>query len=183
MHTRTALLFAAMLPGDVAGWVATARPRGAISSKPIHAWMCSVDTPPKKASLATKDDVVAELQQQQQKAVDGEADVISKVFSRLFAGGSGKEIYFGVLQRNVDPSNIPSEEERAARRAAAAKELVNIGGEERERRRTAGLVMSAATAALALGLLAFHVPPLARAAVAPPLFLSYGYLASAETGL
>lgn len=77
----------------------------------------------------------------------------------------------------------PSEAEAAALRAAAAEELVNISDEERERRRVAGIVLSVLTASLAAALLNAHVPPTTRFAIAPPVFLSLGYLASAREGL
>ena len=39
------------------------------------------------------------------------------------------------------------------------------------------------TVALAAGLLGFHAPALARVAIGPPLFLTYGYFESYQTGL
>jgi len=105
------------------------------------------------------------------------------MFSQLFAGGSGKKIYFGVLQKEVNAADIPDEEERAARRLQAAESLTNIDMSERDRRQLAGTAMAALTAALAIGLLAGHAPTLTRFAIAPPLFLSYGYIKSAESGL
>ena len=78
---------------------------------------------------------------------------------------------------------LPSAEERERRREVAAAELTNIDMDERGRRRLAGGAMSAVTAALATYLLASHAPTLTRAAIAPPLFLAYGFLASARTGL
>ena len=110
-------------------------------------------------------------------------DPLARAFSMLFTGGSGKRIYFGVLQQDVQPSEVPAADERAARRAVAAEQLVNIDMPERERRRLAGAAAAAGTAALAIGLLAFDAPALSRVAIGPPLFLAYGYLASAQTGL
>ena len=111
-------------------------------------------------------------------------DPLAKLFSTLlFPGGQRKQIFFGVLQTEVDESSIPSDEERAQLRAEAAANLMNINMPERDRRRLAGTGMSALTALLAVGLLATHAGPAARLAIAPPLFLSYGYLASAQTGL
>lgn len=112
-----------------------------------------------------------------------QADPIAQAFSMLFSGGSGKEIFFGVLQRDVDPASVPSDEQRQKLREAAANDLINIGDDERERRRVAGTAMGGVTLALATGLLVSHAAPLARLAIAPPLFLSYGYLRSAQTGL
>ena len=109
--------------------------------------------------------------------------MIAALFSRLFPGGSNKKIFFGVLQVDVDETDVPSEEERARRRAAAAESLTNIDMAERERRRLAGTVLAVLTAALGVGLIASEVPALTRVAIAPPLFLSYGFLASAQTGL
>lgn len=111
-------------------------------------------------------------------------DVVSNLFSRLlFPGGSRKQIFFGVLQRAIDPAAIPSEEERARRRGQAAADLVNIDDAERERRRLAGTALGCVTAVFAIWLLASHAGALARLAIAPPLFVSYGYLQSAEQGL
>lgn len=111
------------------------------------------------------------------------SDPVAFLFSKLFEGGSNKEIFFGVLQRDVDESSIPPYEERAALRATAAAELTNIGATERERRLYSGISFSVFTALLAWYLLASHAAPLTRAAIAPPLFLSYGYIASWRTGL
>lgn len=83
----------------------------------------------------------------------------------------------------VNAADIPDEEERAARRLQAAESLTNIDMSERDRRQLAGTAMAALTAALAIGLLAGHAPTLTRFAIAPPLFLSYGYIKSAESGL
>ena len=110
-------------------------------------------------------------------------DYVYQAFRRLYGGGSGKQIFFGVLQKDVEPSSIPSDEERARRRAEAADALTNIDMPERDRRRLAGGAMAVVTAILAAGLLAFDVAPLARLAIGPPAFLAYGYLASAQTGL
>lgn len=110
-------------------------------------------------------------------------DPIAQLFSKLFAGGSNRQIYFGVLQRDVDPSSIPSEEERATLRSTAAAELTNIDAAERQRRLYSGAAFSVFTALLGWYLLASHAAPLTRAAIAPPLFLSYGYIASWRTGL
>ena len=88
-----------------------------------------------------------------------------------------------MFQRRVDESALPSDEERAERRAQAAASLVNIDDAERERRRAASVVFTAATAATAVALLALHSPPLARLAIAPPLYLAYGFSESASQGL
>lgn len=111
-------------------------------------------------------------------------DPVAYAFNKLlFPGGSKKQIFFGVLQRDVESSAVPSEDERARLRASAATELTNIDAAERDRRRMAGGAFALFSAALAAGLLGSHVAPLTRAAIAPPLFLAYGFLASAQTGL
>jgi hypothetical protein len=69
-------------------------------------------------------------------------DPVASMFSNLFTGGSGKQIYFGVLQKDVDQSSVPSADERAQRRKVAADALVNIDMPERERRRLAGVKTS-----------------------------------------
>lgn len=111
------------------------------------------------------------------------ADPIASVFSKLFAGDSGRKIYLGVLQRDVDPDTVPSMEERAGRRDNAARELVNIDDDERERRLYVGGALSVVTLALGAFLLTSHAPAVERLAIAPPLFLSYGYIASWQKGL
>lgn len=113
-----------------------------------------------------------------------DGDPVAKLFSQvLFPAGQGKKIAWGVMQRDVDPLAVPSEAVRAELRAAAARDLMNIDAVERERRRLAGTAFGALTAAVAAALLALDVGPLARLAIAPPLFLTYGYLASAREGL
>ena len=110
-------------------------------------------------------------------------DPVAFVFSKLFPGGSNRQIYFGVLQKPVDLATVPSADERAQLREQAAKDLTNIGADERQRRLYAGGAFSVFTAALAAYLLASHAAPLTRVAIAPPLFLSYGYIASWKQGL
>eukprot|EP00316_Scyphosphaera_apsteinii_P021384 CAMPEP_0119311040 /NCGR_PEP_ID=MMETSP1333-20130426/21353_1 /TAXON_ID=418940 /ORGANISM="Scyphosphaera apsteinii, Strain RCC1455" /LENGTH=173 /DNA_ID=CAMNT_0007315325 /DNA_START=326 /DNA_END=847 /DNA_ORIENTATION=- len=116
-------------------------------------------------------------------AVESQIDPVANLFSTLFQGGSGNRIWFGVLQQTVDPSDVPSDEVRAELRAKAATDLTNIDTNERKRRLLAGAVMSMLTAAVGVALLAGHAEPLTRFAIAPPLFLSYGFLASANEGL
>lgn len=111
------------------------------------------------------------------------SDPLAAMFKVLFAPGKGRKIAWGVFQQEIDPASVPSDEERASRREAAEEMLVNIDGDERSRRLKAGLAMSAATVALAVGLLAGHAPLATRFAVAPPLFLAVGFLASAQQGL
>ena len=110
-------------------------------------------------------------------------DPVAKMMGSIFASGSGKKIFFGVLQKDVEPSEVPSDEERAELRRQAAADLTNIDAAERERRQLAGTALGAITLALAIGLLAVHAPAPTRFAIAPPLFLSYGYLSSAREGL
>ena len=115
---------------------------------------------------------------------DPDSDPIANAFrTKLFRGGQGKRIFFGVFQQTVTSSEIPPEEDRQERRLAAATQLINIDMPERERRKLAGTVFSTGTAALAVGLLATGAPTLTRFAIAPPLFLAYGFLASAKEGL
>jgi glutaredoxin 3 len=113
----------------------------------------------------------------------GAADPVAALFSTLFGGGSGKRIWFGVLQQQVDPGTVPTDTVRAERRATAAAALTNIDDDERERRRLAGSVLGVLTAAIAVGMVAGDASALTRAAIAPPLFLSYGFLMSAREGL
>ena len=100
-------------------------------------------------------------------APDTPADPISRIFDVLFPGGRGERIFFGVFKQSVDPASVPDDAERARLKAQAAVDLVNIDDAERERRRVAGLAMSAATAALAVGLLLADAGATARLAIAP----------------
>jgi hypothetical protein len=109
-------------------------------------------------------------------------DPVGSVFTGLFPG-NGKQIYFGVLQRDVPCDCDLSEDERAARRVQAARDLVNIDQEERDRRQMAGTIGAVLTAVLAASLLVSHAGPLTRLAIDPPFALSYGYLMSAKEGL
>jgi len=68
--------------------------------------------------------------------------------SSVFKAGEGKEIYLGLLTRDVDSTTVPTPADSAARRAAAADDLVNISPTERERRRVVGLILALLTAAL-----------------------------------
>lgn len=88
----------------------------------------------------------------------------------------------GVLTR---PAGVaPSQDEQERRREAAASSLTNIDDDERQRRRSLGLTFSVGTAALAVALPSLGVGLVPRAAVeAFPVFLSLGYLASAQEGL
>ena len=63
----------------------------------------------------------------------------------------------------------------ARRRDEAARSLTNIGMEERQRRLKASYAFGALTVVLAAALLGLEVTPITRLAIAPPLFLTYGY--------
>ena len=110
-------------------------------------------------------------------------DPVAAVFGTLYEGGKGKKIAWGVFQQDVDAASVPSPEEQARRRDQAAVDLVNIDDEERERRKVAGLALVAFTVAFGAALLGAHAPATARFAIAPPMFLGVGYLASYKEGL
>ena len=96
----------------------------------------------------------------------------------------GKSIKYGVLQSDLDPSEIPSEGERSSRREQAARELVNIDGAERSRRRTIGYFSTVLTGVIYSTNLYFHAPFLLRvASLYFPVALSAGFLKSADEGL
>ena len=65
-----------------------------------------------------------------------------------------KQIFFGVLQKDVDPSSIPSDEERARRRLARqiARTIEAIAPEER------GVALAKMLAAAAKNLGLQHLP-------------------------
>ena len=105
---------------------------------------------------------------------------------RLYAGGRGERIKYGVFKEAVAADELAAVDpkEAARRRARASEELTNIDDAERARRKNVGLVGSAATLALACALPAVGVPfPNRFAGEIFPVFLSLGFLASAEEGL
>jgi len=96
----------------------------------------------------------------------------------------GKSIQWGVLQADVDPANIPSEEEQKKRIAVASTELINIDADERGRRRTAGLAGAFVASIVYGATIYFHTPFLYRAAaIYLPVAFSAGFLQSAQSGL
>jgi len=105
------------------------------------------------------------------------------LFAELYRGGGGKQIYYGVFQRDAPASATKSEEARARSRDEAAKTLTNIDAEERGRRMEVGKAAGAATAALAAAQLALGATRVERMAIAVPLFFALGFVGSAKTGL
>ena len=105
------------------------------------------------------------------------------LFAKLYRGGGGKQIYYGVFQRDAPASATTSEEARARARDEAAKTLTNIDAEERGRRMEVGKAAGAATAALAAAQLALGATRVERLAIAVPLFFALGFVGSAKTGL
>ena len=105
------------------------------------------------------------------------------LFAKLYRGGGGKQIYYGVFQRDAPASATKSEEARARARDEAAKTLTNIDAEERGRRMEVGKAAGAATAALAAAQLALGATRVERLAIAVPLFFALGFVGSAKTGL
>ena len=85
--------------------------------------------------------------------------------------------------RNAQCERVNEVEKSTRRRERAAADLTNIDADERQRRLIASGAFGAVTVALAAGLLGFHAPALARVAIGPPLFLTYGYFESYQTGL
>jgi hypothetical protein len=96
----------------------------------------------------------------------------------------GKSITYGVLQTDVDTSNVPSKKEQAAMRKQAAAELVNIDTAERDRRKNAAKVGAVVSTVLYGGLIYAKVSflPMAAALYLPVAF-SYGFYKSGEQGL
>jgi len=88
----------------------------------------------------------------------------------------------------VDEADIPSEEEQIMRRTEAAANMTNIGMEERERRGDAASIFQKITIGYAFysslflddGGIGGH---LARFAIVLPLFFTFGFKKSAESGL
>ena len=105
------------------------------------------------------------------------------LFAKVYRGGGGKQIYYGVFQRDAPASATKSEEARARSRDEAAKTLTNIDAEERGRRMEVGKAAGAATAALAAAQLALGATRVERLAIAVPLFFALGFVGSAKTGL
>lgn len=112
------------------------------------------------------------------------SDAIEKVFSKLYKENStGKSIYYGVFQRDVDETERVDDATAAALRAEATRTLTNIGSKERERRMNVGLVSGALTAAIVATQLLTHAPRIERLAVVVPLFFALGFVGSAKSGL
>jgi hypothetical protein len=96
----------------------------------------------------------------------------------------GKSIAWGVLQQDVVPGDVPTEEEQQRLIEQSTKELTNIGSIERDRRRKAGFVGLAFTTLLYAALVITHASSITRmSAIAFPVFLTNGYLKSAQEGL
>lgn len=112
------------------------------------------------------------------------SEAIEKVFSKLYKENStGKSIYYGVFQRDVDETERVDDATAAALRAEATRTLTNIGSKERERRMNVGLVSGALTAAIVATQLLTHAPRIERLAVVVPLFFALGFVGSAKSGL
>ena len=113
-------------------------------------------------------------------------DPLAEQFKRLYPGGAGERIKWGVFKEKVEASpDPPSDEalaERAALREAAACSLTNIDAAERAREKV-GKVAAALCGALAVAQLATGAGASQRAVMALPLFFAVGFLGSAETGL
>lgn len=110
-------------------------------------------------------------------------DAVGKVFRDVYVPDRGKEMFFGVFQRDVDRARVPDEATRAELRREASKQLVNIGAAERERRMDVGKGASALSALVVVGQLATGATRLERLAVMIPLFFALGFVGSAKTGL
>jgi hypothetical protein len=96
----------------------------------------------------------------------------------------GKSIAWGVLQQDVVPGDVPTKEEQQRLIEQSTKELTNIGSAERDRRRKAGFVGLAFTTLLYAALVITHASSVTRmSAIAFPVFLTNGYLKSAQEGL
>ncbi len=108
-------------------------------------------------------------------------DVAAAAMSKIYKPGNA--IRWGVFQAPVDPASVPSEEVRSQLRAEASATLTNIDADERQRRWIVGAAFGAVTVALGIGLLSSDSSALARLAIGPPLFISYGFLGSAQKGL
>ena len=96
----------------------------------------------------------------------------------------GKSIAWGVLQRDLDESDIPNDKEREKRKKEASKELINIDSNERNRRKIAGsigavfstilygVLVTTKVSAITLGLSIYF-----------PIALSLGFIESGRKGL
>ena len=104
---------------------------------------------------------------------------------KLYSGGNGQRIKFGVFKEDIDPNEDPVDPSLAARRRAkAAEDLTNIDDDERARRRKVGYAGTTVTLALSAFLPLAGVPLAGRfAGEIFPVFLSLGFLLSAQEGL
>lgn len=95
-----------------------------------------------------------------------------------------KQVVYGVLQRDVDPKTIPSENERERLRDDAANNLVNIDKYERERRSKLSFVFSIISTIIYSYSIKEHLPFYMKSAyLSFPMFLSVGFYFSSKEGL
>jgi len=113
---------------------------------------------------------------------DGPFQFMKLVIDEQFVPGEGKQVYNGVLTKDLDKP-VPSQQEQLALREEAKKNLVNIGKDERERRRKIGQIGYGITLVAAAALIYFPVPAFARLGIYFPLALAQGFIASANEGL
>ena len=131
---------------------------------------------PRTAAMFNRSRVTLMSSSQTPDFPQGEA--IEKIFK------VGKSIQYGVLQADVDPSNVPSEEEQAVRKEAATRDLVNIDDKERGRRKLLGTVGSGVAAIAYAATFVFHLSLVPRIlSIYFPIAFSVGFLTSSEKGL
>ena len=108
---------------------------------------------------------------------------MKRVFRDVYVPDRGKEIFFGVFQRDIDRASVPDDAARAELRRTASLELTNIGAAERARRMDVGKVASALSAGVVVAQLASGATRVERLFVMIPLFFALGFVGSAKTGL
>lgn len=115
---------------------------------------------------------------------------MGKTTAKQYGFGEGKRVVWGVLSKEVDPSELNDQSaealaRRAALKEAAAADLVNIDPDERSKRKTIATGAGVVALLVATGLTVGDVTnPLIRgAAMYVPLAIMYGFYGSGQQGL
>lgn len=115
-------------------------------------------------------------------ALSGVIEPMRVVIKQQFT--PGKSVNFGVLTKSVDKSKVPDETTRIELKNQATKKLENIDNSEKSRRLLAGQIGVAFTALLYTSMIYYEVSfPSRLLGLIFPIFLSAGFIKSAQSGL
>tara|TARA_A100001035_G_C27717658_1_gene470308 strand:+ start:421 stop:882 length:462 start_codon:yes stop_codon:yes gene_type:complete len=114
--------------------------------------------------------------------IEGPSDVAREVIEKQFK--VGKSVQWGVLQAEVEESEVPDDSTRAALREVASRDLVNIDDKERARRTLVGKASGVLAVLSFIGSIKFGLDIIPRTvAIYLPLSFSLGFLESGKQGL